>query len=145
MWTRDELKQIDQRRWKLMIIHKALHPVEFVKIVHAIIQLCSHGVAQRRLLPLEDRKDYLLIIWLSTYGHVIAWAVASDCPHTGRHWMEIMAECAIIILYLLPPPSCKGSGLWGGMSSFKPSCLCGSNLESAWRVSASKRQMITCV
>ena len=23
-------------------------------------------------------------VWLSTYGHVIAWAVTSDCPHTGK-------------------------------------------------------------
>ena len=42
-----------------------------------------------------------------------------------------MEVCVIIILHLLPPPSCESSGLWWGMSSFKPGWLCGSSLDNA--------------
>ena len=46
------------------------------------VHLCDTTGAQRRLLPLEEEEDYLMSIWLSTYRHVIACAVTSNCPHT---------------------------------------------------------------
>ena len=49
------------------------------------------------------------------------------CLPAGR-FMEV---CVIVILHLLPKPSHEGSGLWGGMSSFKPGWLCGSSVDNA--------------
>ena len=50
-----------------------------------VFSYVANRVAQRRLPQLEEEeeKDNLLSISLSTYSHVIAWAVMSDCPHTG--------------------------------------------------------------
>ena len=52
------------------------------EVVHASTQLWSKQNCQRRI-PLEEKEDCLSNIWLCTYGYIIAWAVTSDCAHTG--------------------------------------------------------------
>ena len=48
---------------------------------------CSHKYSvmkqscQTRVLL--EKEDYLSIIWLWTYGHIIAWAMTSDFAHSG--------------------------------------------------------------
>lgn len=42
-----------------------------------------------------------------------------------------LTPVSVVILHLLPLQSRVGSGLWGGMSSFKPGWLCGSSLDNA--------------
>ena len=54
--------------------------VEFVKLLTQVLSYEANS-CQRRI-PLEEKEDYLLSILLCTYGHVIAWAVMSDCAHT---------------------------------------------------------------
>ena len=96
---------------------------------------------------LEEKEDYL---WCTG---------ASHCPHTdkslhglwlaagkmsGGNSLYIYASFSLVLLrghydskcyyYSMssfPSPSCMGSGLWRGMSSFKPGWLCGSNLDNA--------------
>ena len=51
-------------------------------VVHASIQLWSKQSCLRRIL-LKEKEDYLSRIWLWTYRLAIAWAVTSDCAHTG--------------------------------------------------------------
>ena len=90
-------------------------PCWICKVVYACTQLWSKQSCQTRI-PLEEKEeDYLLSVWLWTYGHIIAWAVTSDCEHLGtslhglwhlivhiqeRNCMDIMAASAIIILQL---------------------------------------------
>ena len=51
-WTRDELKQMDQRTRKLMTMHKALHPTDDVDTLYV-----SRKEAGRGLASIEDSVD----------------------------------------------------------------------------------------
>ena len=51
-WTRDELKQMDQRTRKLMTTHKALHPIDDVDRLHV-----SRKEGGRGLASIEDSVD----------------------------------------------------------------------------------------
>ena len=51
-WTRDELKQIDQRTGKLMTVHKALHPRDDVDRLYV-----SRKEGGRGLASIEDSVD----------------------------------------------------------------------------------------
>ena len=51
-WTRDELKQMDQRTRKLMTMHKALHPRGDVDRLYV-----SRKEGGRRLASIEDSVD----------------------------------------------------------------------------------------
>ena len=51
-WTRDELKQMDQRTRKLMAMHKALHPREDVDRLYV-----SRKERGRGLAPIEHSGD----------------------------------------------------------------------------------------
>ena len=51
-WTRDELKQMDQRTRKLMIMHKALHPRDNVDRLYV-----SRKEGGRGLASIEDSVD----------------------------------------------------------------------------------------
>ena len=70
-----------------------------MKIVHTSIQLCSKQSRPEKTPTTWGEGGGLFIehltvhiwayhcmgchVWLSTYGHIIAWAVTSDCPHMG--------------------------------------------------------------
>ena len=60
-WTRDELKQMDQRTRKLMTIHKALHPSDDVDRLYV-----SRKKGGRGLASIEDSID-TSIQWLEDY------------------------------------------------------------------------------
>ena len=51
-WTRDELKQMDQRTRKLMTMHKALHPRDDVDRLYV-----SREEGERGLASIEDSVD----------------------------------------------------------------------------------------
>ena len=51
-WTREELKQVDQRTRKLMIMHKTLHPRDDIDILYV-----SRKEGGRRLVSIEDSVD----------------------------------------------------------------------------------------
>ena len=51
-WTRDELKQMDQRTRKLMTMHKALHPRDDVEKLYG-----SRKEVGRGLASVEDSVD----------------------------------------------------------------------------------------
>ena len=51
-WTREELKQMDQRTRKLMTMHKALHPRDDVDRLYV-----SRKQVGRRLASIEDTVD----------------------------------------------------------------------------------------
>ena len=51
-WTRDELKQMDQRTRKLMTVHKALHPRDDVDRLYV-----SGKERVKRLASIEDIVD----------------------------------------------------------------------------------------
>ena len=51
-WTRQELKQMDQRTRKLMTMHKALHPRDDVDSIYA-----SRKKERRGLASIEDSVD----------------------------------------------------------------------------------------
>ena len=53
-WTRDELKQMDQRTRKLMTLHKALHPRDEVDRLYV-----SRKEGGRGLASIEDSVDAL--------------------------------------------------------------------------------------
>ena len=86
--------------------------------------------SQRRLL-LEEKEDYLPSIWMCTYGHVIAWAVTSDCPHTGTPLHgDYDGKC-----YAYPTSSPRPHRAWlvvfREAISFKSGWLWGNNLYNA--------------
>ena len=60
-WTRDELKQMDQRTTKLMTMHKALHPRD--DVVRLYVSRKEEG---RGLSSIEDTVD-ASIQWLEDY------------------------------------------------------------------------------
>ena len=60
-WTREELKQMDQRTRKLMTMHKALHPRDYVDRLYV-----SRKEGGRGLTSNEDSVD-VSIQWLDDY------------------------------------------------------------------------------
>ena len=60
-WTRDELKQMDQRTRKLMTMHKALHPRDDVDRLYVSRKEGGGGLAS-----IEDTGD-APIKWLKDY------------------------------------------------------------------------------
>ena len=60
-WTRDELKQMDQRTRKQMTMHKALHPRDDVDRLYV-----SRKEGERGLVSIEDSID-ASIQWLEDY------------------------------------------------------------------------------
>ena len=57
-WTREELKQIDQRTWKLMTMHKALPPRDDIDRLYV-----PRKEGGRGLTSIEDSVD-ASIQWL---------------------------------------------------------------------------------
>ena len=60
-WTRDELKQVDQRTRKLMTMHKALHPRDDIDRLYV-----SRKEGGKGLTSIEDSVD-VSIQWLEDY------------------------------------------------------------------------------
>ena len=60
-WTRHEFKQIDQRTWKLMTMHEALHPRDDVDRLYV-----SRKEEEIGLASIEDSVD-VSIQWLEGY------------------------------------------------------------------------------
>ena len=60
-WTREELKQMDQRKRKLMTMYKSLHPRDDVDRLYE-----SRKEGGRRLASIEDSED-ASIQWLEDY------------------------------------------------------------------------------
>ena len=60
-WTREGLKQLDQRTRKLMAMHKALHPRDDIDRLYV-----SRKEGRRGLASIEDRVD-ASIQWLEDY------------------------------------------------------------------------------
>ena len=53
-WTREELKKMDHRTRKLMTMHKALHPKDYIDRLYV-----SRKVGGRGLTSIEDSVDTL--------------------------------------------------------------------------------------
>ena len=108
--------------------------VKFVKLFMQVLSYEANRVAKEEYHLRRRRTIYR----------------ASDCAHTGTSlhglWMTAGKISTSFCLALLhghygskcyyystspSPTSYVGSGLWGGMNSFKPGGLCGSNLDNA--------------
>ena len=96
------------------------------EVVHASIQLWSKQNCLEKTTPTWGEGglfiEHLTVhiqahhcmscdVWLSTYRHIIAWAVTSGCPHTG---MSLHGDYGGKCYYYSTspsPPSRVGSGL----------------------------------
>ena len=61
-WTRKELKQMDQRTRKLIIIHKALHPKDYVDRLHVSIKAGGRGFTSTEFIvdvSIQRLKNYI--------------------------------------------------------------------------------------
>ena len=71
-WTRDELKQMDQRTRKLMTLHKALHPRDDVDRLcfkkRGRKRTCQHW-RQRWRIDIKTRRLYTKIRTKTHYSH----------------------------------------------------------------------------
>ena len=86
-WTRDKLKQTDQRTKKLMTMHKVLHPRDDVDRVYV-----SWNEGGRGLTSIEDSVD-ASIQWLEDYIQIhdggLITAIGSDTNNTMDNRMTI--------------------------------------------------------
>ena len=79
-WTRDELKQMDQRTRKLMTIHKALHPRDDVDRLYV-----SRKEGGRGLASIEDTVDasiQRLEDYIEKYERGLITAIRNDTDNT---------------------------------------------------------------
>ena len=79
-WTRDELKQMDQRTRKLMTMHKALHPRDYIDRLYV-----SRKEGWRRLTSIEDNFDvsiWRLENYIEKYERGKITAIRSDTDNT---------------------------------------------------------------
>ena len=58
-WTRDELKQIDQKTRKLMTMHKALHPRDDVERLYVSRKEGGSGLASIEDASIQRLEDYI--------------------------------------------------------------------------------------
>ena len=80
-WTREEIKQIDQRTRKLMIMHKALHPGDDVDGLY--VSRKEGGIG---LTSSEDSLD-ALIQRLEGYTEKYEWGLLSATRNEMANWM----------------------------------------------------------
>ena len=85
-WTREELKQMDQRTRKLMIMHKALHPREVVERLYV-----SRKEEGRGLASFEDSVDALkrLEDYIEKHKVGLITAIKNDTDNTMHNRMTI--------------------------------------------------------
>ena len=75
-WTREELKQMDQRTRKLMIMHKALHPRDDIDRLYV-----SRKERGRGLVSIEDSIDasiHRLEVYIGKYKGWLITAIRND-------------------------------------------------------------------
>ena len=85
-WTRDELKQMDQRTRKLMTMHKALHPWDDVDRLHVSRK------EGRGLASIEDSVDasiQRLKDFIQKHEGGLITATRNDTENTMNNWMTI--------------------------------------------------------
>ena len=56
-WTREELRQMDQKTSKLMTMHKALHPRDNVNRLYASRKERGEGLAALKIASIHQYKD----------------------------------------------------------------------------------------
>ena len=78
-WTKDELRQMDQRRKKLMTMHKALHPREGVDRLYVFRKEGEKGLAS-----IENNVD-ASIQRLEDYRKT---GTRTDYSHQKRYWQH---------------------------------------------------------
>ena len=86
-WTRDELKQMDQRTKKLMIMHKALHPRDGVDRLYV-----SRKEGGRGLISIEDSVDasiQRLEDYIEKHEQGLITAIRKDADNTIDDRMTI--------------------------------------------------------
>ena len=84
-WTREELKQIDQRTRKLMTLHKALHPRDYFKSLYVSRMEGRSGLASTDHVDasIQRLKDYI-----EKYEGLIT-AIRTDTDNTKANRMAI--------------------------------------------------------
>ena len=85
-WTRDELKQMDQRTRKLMAMHKALHPRDDVDRLYV-----SRKVGRRGLASIEDSvvASIRLEDYIQKHDGGLITAIRNDTDNTMDNRMTI--------------------------------------------------------
>ena len=86
-WTRDELKQMDQRTRKLMTMHKALHPRDDVDRLYV-----SRKEAGRGLASIEDSVDasiQRLKVCIQKHEGGLITATRNETENTMNNTMKI--------------------------------------------------------
>ena len=86
-WTREELKQMDQRSRKLMTLHKALHPRDDVDQLYV-----SREKEGRGLTSIEDNVDALiqrLEDYIEKHDGGVITATRNDTDNTKTNRMTI--------------------------------------------------------
>ena len=86
-WTRDELKQMDQRTRKLMIVHKALHLRDDVYRLYV-----SRKEGRRGLTRIEDNVDASirrLEDYIENHKEGLITAIRNDTDNTMDNRMTI--------------------------------------------------------
>ena len=124
----------------LFYYYICIYIVEFVNSSqHSVVKQTE----LQKELDLSSRRtiygalEYLIVLMWASPLHGL-WLAAGKVSGGNSLYMpaslshccrDNMAASAILLLHF-PFPSRVGSGLWGGMSSFKPGGLCGSNLDN---------------
>ena len=87
MWTRDELKQMDQRTRKIMTMHKALHPRDDVDRLYV-----SRKEGRRGLASIEENVDtsiQRLEDYIQNHEGGFITAIRNDTDNTMDNRMTI--------------------------------------------------------
>ena len=86
-WTRDELKQMDERTRKLMTMYKAIHPRDDVDRLYV-----SRKEGGRGLASIEDSVDasiQRLEDYIQKHDGGLITAIRNDNDNTMDNWMTI--------------------------------------------------------
>ena len=86
-WTRDELKEMDQRTRKLMTMHKALHPWDDVDRLYVLRKVGGRGLAS-----IEDSVDasiQRLEDYIQKHDGGLITAIRNDTDNTMDNRMTI--------------------------------------------------------
>ena len=86
-WTRDELRQMDQRTRKLMTLHKAFHPKDDVDGLCVSKKECGRGVAR-----IEDHVDasiQQLKDYIGKHERGLITSIRNNTDNTINNWMTM--------------------------------------------------------
>ena len=86
-WTRDELKQMDQRTRKLMTLHKALHPRDNIDRLYVLRKEGGRGLAH--IEDSVDRSIQRLEDYIEKHERGLITAVRNDTDNTIDDRMAI--------------------------------------------------------